>query len=101
MPVLLLLLLQLVPCCSPACIKYPAQQSERRNMHAVSMQLFRGSASSSLLALPRPSYCPSVGSYVALKAGEWPGPMAPCDYGIVLEDTGIGNTPYLVGDFTA
>jgi hypothetical protein len=65
------------------------------------MHSFRASASSSLLALPRPSYCPSVGSYVALKAGEWPGPLAPCDYGIVLEDTGIGSTPYLVGAFTA
>ncbi|WIA30414.1 hypothetical protein OEZ86_000499 [Tetradesmus obliquus] len=60
-----------------------------------------GSASSSLLALPRPSYCPTVGSYVALRSGSWDGPMAPCDYGVVLEDTGVGSTPYLVQELVS
>ena len=72
-------------------------------------------ASCSLLSLPRPTACPSLGCVVQLTADALEngtlaklsdgqrkavldGPLAPGDVGQVLDDVASGEAPFLVGE---
>lgn len=55
-----------------------------------------GQNSQDLLRLPRPASSPVVGCYVVLRGSSADGPMGPADFGIVIEDTGAADRPYLV-----